>query len=31
MVLTHIVFSEVSGHHDVICFREMCSYFEVVQ
>ena len=26
MVLTHIVFSEVSGHHDVICFHEMCSY-----
>ena len=27
MVLTHIVFSEVSGRHDIICVREMCSYF----
>jgi len=24
---SHIVFSEVSGRPDVICFRDMCSYF----
>jgi len=27
MVLTHIVFSEMSGRRDVVCFGEMCSYF----